>query len=174
MNSCNVRSRVISTKIWFNSSPIFGMCGLRLMQLSFSFRESSAIFTDLSFVTVITTGDTKQYSSTLFTFSRCPAFISFSSSRPTLLVGVTGSVLLCVSPVNVQVSVVYFLRYLLLSGCKKNYSGNLVNTLSFSDWWFRPKMLNKSVMSGLSVISISIFCLLFSYSMFTGIFPRNF
>ena len=35
------------------------MCGLFLVQLSFSFRESSATFTDLSLFTVFTTGDTK-------------------------------------------------------------------------------------------------------------------
>ena len=39
---------------------------------------------------------------------------------------------------------------------------------------FFQSIPSKGMMSVLSVITISIFCLLFSYSMFTGIFPRNF
>ena len=45
MNICTVRSRVIATEIGFNSSSMFGICGLILVQLSFSLRESRAIFT---------------------------------------------------------------------------------------------------------------------------------
>ena len=53
------------------------------MQLSFNTLESNAISTDLSLFTVITSGETKQSSSTLLIFSKCPDFISLSSSRPT-------------------------------------------------------------------------------------------
>ena len=117
MNNCSVRSRVISTDSWFSNSSIFGICGLRLMQLSFSFRESNAIFTDLSFFPVITTGDTKQSSSTLFTFSKCPSFINFSNSRPTSSCRCSGIGLVFISPGSVRASVVCLFRYLLLSGC---------------------------------------------------------
>ena len=55
MNNWVVVSRVISTAIWFNDPSKFGICGPRFIQLSLSFRESSATFTDLSFFTVITT-----------------------------------------------------------------------------------------------------------------------
>ena len=55
MNSCTVRLRVISTKILFISSSMFGICGLNFMQLSFHFRESKAIFTLFAFH-----GDTRQ------------------------------------------------------------------------------------------------------------------
>ena len=44
------------------------MCGRILTQLSFNFREFCAIFTDFSFFAVITTGDTKQSSSTSHLF----------------------------------------------------------------------------------------------------------
>ena len=87
MNNCAVRSRVISTEIRFDSYSMFGMCFLILIQLSFNSRESSAIFTDLSLFTVNTTGETKQSSSTLFTFSKCPDFINRSSSRSTSFYG---------------------------------------------------------------------------------------
>ena len=56
------------------------MCGLFFMQLSSSFRASRAILTDLSFLTVITTVDTKQSSSIVSNFSKCPDLISRSSS----------------------------------------------------------------------------------------------
>ena len=117
MNNCIVRSRVISTEIWFSSSSIFGICGLILIQLSFSFRESSAIFTDLSLFTVITTGDTKQSSSTSFILSKCPDLISFSNFFLRLLVGVMVPVGLFVLPENVRVSIVFLFRYLLLFRC---------------------------------------------------------
>ena len=55
---------------------MFGMCGVIFMQLSTSFLESSAFFTNLSLFTVITTGDMKQVSSTFFIFSECPDRIS--------------------------------------------------------------------------------------------------
>ena len=134
MNNCNARSRVISTDIWFSNSSIFGMCGLRLMQLSFSFQESNAIFTDLTFFTVITTGDTKQSSSTLFTFSRCPAFISFSNSRPTSSCRCSGIGLAfcftgqCPGFSCMFISVSFIVRLF------SNRSGNLLIILSFSDW----------------------------------------
>ena len=86
MNNYTVWSRMISNGIWFSNFSIFGMRGLILMQLSFSLRESSSIFTDLSLF--ITTGDTKQSSSTSFVISKCPDFINFYSSRPHLLVDV--------------------------------------------------------------------------------------
>ena len=68
-----------------------------------------------------------------------------------------------------------------------NRSGNLLNTFSRSDWllsvncillivslnFFIQSIPSNGVMSVLSVIKISSFCLLFSYSTFTGIFPRN-
>ena len=68
MDSCSVRSREIPTEIWFSISSLFGMCDLILKQLSYSFRESSAIFTDLLFFTVITIGETKESSSTSLKF----------------------------------------------------------------------------------------------------------
>ena len=86
---------------------MFGMCGRTLMQLSFNFRESKAIFTDLSFFTVITTGDTKQSSSTCFTLSKCPDFVSFSIFFRLLLVDEEELVLLFVLPDSVPVSIVY-------------------------------------------------------------------
>ena len=76
------------TEIWFNSSSIFGMWSLILIQMSFNFLESNAIFTDLSLFTVITTGDTKQSSSTLLIFrsrKKCSttyAIVLFFFSRP--------------------------------------------------------------------------------------------
>ena len=76
MNCCNLQSRVISTEIWFNSFYIFGIWSLILMRLSFNFRESNAIFTDLSLFTVKTTGDKKQSSSTYFIISRCLDFLA--------------------------------------------------------------------------------------------------
>ena len=88
------------------------MCGLRSIQLSFNFRESSAFSTALSFFTVITTGDTKQFSSTLYTFSKCPTFIIFSSSRPTSSCRCSGIGLAFVSPGSVRVTIVYLFRYL--------------------------------------------------------------
>ena len=90
INSCAVRSQVISTEILFNNASIFGMCGLFLIQLSFSFRESSAIFTDLSFFTVITTGDTKQSSSK--TVSLLSVQFSLVSLIPVLRLFVGGAV----------------------------------------------------------------------------------
>ena len=69
-----------SVDIWFISSSIFGIWGRFFMQLSLSLRESSAIFTDLSCFTVMTTGETKQSSSIVSNRSRCPDFISRSSS----------------------------------------------------------------------------------------------
>ena len=42
--------------------------------VEFSSLESNAIFIDLSFFTVTTTGDTKQSLSMCFTFSKCPVF----------------------------------------------------------------------------------------------------
>ena len=68
MNKCIVRSWVISIEIWFNIYSIFGICGLILMQLKFIFRESNAKVTDSSLFMVITTGDTKQSSSTSILF----------------------------------------------------------------------------------------------------------
>ena len=67
-------------------------------------------------------------------------------------------------------------------------SVNLLNSFSRSDWLLSANCIllivslnflihsipNNGVISVLSVIKISIFCLLFSYSTFTGIFPRNF
>ena len=69
-----------------------------------------------------------------------------------------------------------------------NNSGNLLNTFSRSDWLFSANCIllivslnffiqsipSNGVISVLSVIKISIFCLLFLCSTFTGIFPRNF
>ena len=152
---------------------MFGKCGLRLIQLSFSFRESSAIFTDLSFFTVIITCDTKQSSSTLFTFSRCPAFNSFSSSRPTSSCRCSGIGLAfcytgyCPGFSCIFISVSFIVRLF------SNRSGNLLITFSFSDWLVSVSCIlpivslnffmqsNNGVISVLSVISISIFCLLF-------------
>ena len=65
------------------SSSLFGICVFRFTGISFSFRESKAIFTDLSFFTVITAGLTKQFSLMFVTFSMCPFFFSFSISLPT-------------------------------------------------------------------------------------------
>ena len=67
-------------------------------------------------------------------------------------------------------------------------SGNLLNTFSRSDSLFSANCIlpivnlnffiqsipSKGVMSVFPVIRTSIFCLLFSYSRFTGIFPRNY
>ena len=69
-----------------------------------------------------------------------------------------------------------------------NRSGNQLKTLARSDCLFPANCIllivilnvfiqsipSKGVISVLSIISISIFCLLFSYSTSTGIFPPNF
>ena len=57
-----------SAEVWFCISSIFGMRGSIFIQLSFSFSEPNAKFTDLSFVTVIATGDS--------------SFMNFSNSLP--------------------------------------------------------------------------------------------
>ena len=59
---------------------MFGIVAFLFMQYSFSFLESSAIFTDLSFSIVITAGETKQFSVVLSAFSRCPFSINFFNS----------------------------------------------------------------------------------------------
>ena len=59
---------------------MFGMCVHFLMQHTLSFRESRATFFDLLLFTVITMGDTKQSSSIVSNRSKCPNFISRSSS----------------------------------------------------------------------------------------------
>ena len=167
---------------------MFGMCGLILTQLSFSFREFSAIFTDLSFFTVITTGDTKQSSSTSFIFSKCPALISFSSSLPTSTCRCNGTGRAFCFTWKFPGFSCIFISVSFIVSLFSNKFGNLFMILSFSDWLFSANCIlpivnlkvfiqsipNNGVMSVLSVIRISIFCLLFSYSMFTGIFPRNF
>ena len=164
---------------------MFGICGLILMQLSFSFRESNAVFTDLTLFTVITTGDTKQSSSTSFIFSQCPDLISFSSSLPTSSCRCSGTGQAfcftgkcpCFNCIFISVSFIVSLF--------SNRSGKLPLSLSFYDWLFSafcifPKInLNvfiqsipsNGVISVLSVFRIFIFCLLFSYSMLTGICP---
>ena len=164
------------------------MCGLILMQLSFNFRESSAIFTDLSLFTVITIGDTKQSSSTSLFFSRCPDFINFSNSLPTSSCRCSGTGRAFCLPENVRVSVVFLFRYLVLSRCFQTNPEIYFMIFSFSDWLFSANCnlpivsLNVfiqsipsiGVISVLSVIRNSIFCLLLSYSMSTRILPRNF
>ena len=59
---------VFSVDIFFNSSSIFEKWSLVFLQLSFSFLEDSAIFTDLTFFAVVTTRETKQFSSTIWIF----------------------------------------------------------------------------------------------------------
>ena len=59
---------VVSVDICFINFSMFSMCGLFLLQLSFGLLELIAIFSDLSFFTVITTGDTKQSSSKFYFF----------------------------------------------------------------------------------------------------------
>ena len=68
-----------------------------------------------------------------------------------------------------------------------NKSGNLLITLLFSDWLFSSTRMfpivklnlfnqyfpSSGVISFLSVIGSCIFCLLFSYSMSTGVSPQN-
>ena len=73
----------ISVEIRFIKSSMFGIFGRRLMQLSFNFRESNAIFTVLSFFTVITAGEIKVFSGTSSSFSMCPDFINFLISFST-------------------------------------------------------------------------------------------
>ena len=92
-----------STEIWFGNSSMFGIFGLIFTELSFIFLETNAIFTDLSFFTMISTGETKQSSSTCFTFFRFPVFISFSNSLPTSSCRCNGIGLAFYLPDNVQV-----------------------------------------------------------------------
>ena len=81
------------------------------MQDSFSFRESSAIFTDLSFLIVITAGETKQFSVVLSAFSKCPFSINFSNSFSRFF----ESVLVLVSPFVVSVLRLFSIECLWLS-----------------------------------------------------------
>ena len=187
MNSCIVRSHVISTKIWYNSSSMFGICGLILMQLSFSFQESNAILTDLSLFTVITAGDTKQSSSTSFIFSKCPDLISFSNSLPTFSCRCSGTGRAFCFTGKCPGFNCIFISVSFLSGCFQ-IGPEIFIILFFSDWLFSANCIlpmvnlnvfiqsipSNDIISVPSVIRISIFCLFFSYSMFTGTFSRNF
>ena len=96
---------------------MFGMRGLILTQLSFDFRESNANFTDLSVLTVITTGDTKQ--SRQYPLSSLGVWILLVSLILVLrlLVGVVVPVELFVSPGNVRVVIVSLFRCLLSFHC---------------------------------------------------------
>ena len=164
------------------------MCGLRLTQLSFSFRDSSAVFSDLSFFTFFTTGDIKQSSSTLFTFSKSPGFISFPNSLLTSSCRCSGMSLhffVFVLPDTVPVSTVWLSRCLLLFRCSHTCPRSCLKLSQFRIGCCREInffqffilnlfiKINNGVISVLSVIKISIFCLLFSYCMFTGIFPQS-
>ena len=64
---------------------MLGICAFLLMVISLSFRESNAIFTDLSFFSVITAGLTKQISSMLLAFSIWPCFMFVYSFPDRLL-----------------------------------------------------------------------------------------
>ena len=129
MTKCTVRLRVISTKMGYNSSSIFDIWGLILMQLSFSFRESNAIFTNLSLLTVMIIDVAKQLLSTSFVVSRIPNFISFSSSRPTSTCRCSDFSLAFVLPDNIPVRCLY-------GFIVSNKSGNLLNTFSRCDLLF--------------------------------------
>ena len=65
------------------NSSIFGICAFRFTVISFTFMESSAIFIDLSFFTVITAGLTKQFLVISVAFSTYPCFIKNFSSCAT-------------------------------------------------------------------------------------------
>ena len=119
MKRFTVLSHVISTDNWFSNSSIFGKWGLILMQLSFSFLESSAIFTDLSLFTVVTTGDTKQSSSTSFIFSNCSDLLLFLVPVRHLLEGVVVLVLLFVKSDSVLVLIGCLSRCLLSFHCSR-------------------------------------------------------
>ena len=75
---------VISVDFGFSSSFFLRISGLFFIQLSFSFPESNAVFTDLSFVTVITPGST-EHSCTFCIFLRCLDFIGLFVSFSKLL-----------------------------------------------------------------------------------------
>ena len=104
-SSFDIKLRVISTKIWFCSSSISGMCGLIMIDLSFKFLESSALSTDLPLFTIMITSDTKQSSSTSV-FFRCPDLFTFSSSFPTFSCRCSGTAWVFCLPKCVWVSVV--------------------------------------------------------------------
>ena len=125
---------------------MFGICSLILMQLPFSFRESSAIFTDMSLFTVITTGDTKKSSSTSFIFSKCPDLFNFSNSLLTSSCRCSGT--FCFTGKCPGFSCIFF-RYLLLIRC--------FQTIHPEYWCYFCSFGYQDF----------IFCLLFSYSIFT-------
>ena len=89
-------------------SSMFGICTFLLIVVSFNFCESRAIFTDLSFLIVMTAGLTKQFSSMFFAFSMWPCFFSFSIFFLPRVVGEWGWVSLFVGLVSI----------LLLVGCR--------------------------------------------------------
>ena len=164
------------------------MCGLILMQVSFSFHESNAIFTDVSLFSDITTGDTRQSSSTSFIFSRCPDSISFSKSRPTSSCRCRGTDLAFCFIGYCLVSSWMLITVSIIVSLFSNKSGNLLNTFWGYDWLFSANCIlpivnlsffiqsfhSRGVRSVLSIIRVSTVSLLFSYSRFTGILPRNF
>ena len=81
------------------------MCSRLFLQLSFSFLESNAIFTDLSFFTVITTGETKLLHIHVLLSPGVRFLLVSPIFSRRLLVDVMGSVLLFVSPDSVPVLV---------------------------------------------------------------------
>ena len=114
-----------------------GMCGLIVMKLSFNFRESNAIFTDLSHFTNITVSDTKRPSSTSLFFQ---IYITFYSSRPTYSCRCSGTSLVfcltgCCPSFNWMCISVSF-----IVSSHSNKSGYLLNTFSRSDWLFAIKL----------------------------------
>ena len=93
------------------------MCGLRLLQLLFNFRVLFLlIYRSLPLLlSVIQSSLHPRY----LISTGVRLLLVFQVLVLHLPLGVTGAVMLFVSPGNVRVSVVYLLRYLLLSGCSQ-------------------------------------------------------
>ena len=108
---------VISTETWFNSSSLFGMLSLILIQRSLTFLQSTTIITVSSVFIVFTTGNTKLASTMSFVFLKCLVSINFSNSRHTSSCSYSGIGLafcligLCSGYAE------FLLRYLLLFNC---------------------------------------------------------
>ena len=144
-NNCNLRTQVIATDIWFKCSS--SMWGIFLNCLSLRFLESTVIFTNLSFFTMFTIGDTEQTSSMLFAFSKCPALLKFSGFLPTSACECSGiSVSFCLTRLCSNLSCIFicvsFITRLFSNGSPifhkilSSLSLFLSLSLSLSEWLF--------------------------------------